>query len=50
MPDLVQLNTSSFLDEEEDECNKKGNYKYKVVSKVTIYNEKKEADRIPIRL
>ena len=41
MPDLVQLNTSSYLDEEEDESIKKGTYKYKVVSNVTMNSDKK---------
>ena len=41
MPDLVQLNTSSYMNDEEDESIKKGTYKYNFVSKVAIDSDKK---------
>ena len=36
MPDLIQLNTSDYFNNDDDDPMKKGTYKYKVNSKVAI--------------
>ena len=36
MPDLIQLNTSSYFNNDEDDPTKKGTYQYKVNSKVAM--------------
>ena len=36
MPDLIQLNTSDYFNNDDDDPTKKGTYKYKVNSKVSI--------------